>query len=358
MAETDTRISLIIPNWNGAHHLVDCLDSLRDQCQAEVEVVVVDNASSDHSIELLETDYPWVRLIRLDENFGFSAAVNAGIRSTTAPLVVLLNNDTRVAPDWLEQLARGLENHPEASFAACKMLLFDPPHAIDSAGDRFSLLTGTGINIGAGEPADAYGEPAWVFGACAGAAIYRRSLFDDIGLFDEDFFLVFEDVDLDLRAQVAGHRCLYLPDAVVYHKRGASTDNSSRQVAARSWRNLIWVGGKNLPPLLLAWWSLVFALKLARMVLVSIIARLWRKLTPRRDKRSGSAQQPASLEPAPSWQQGALAAHYWPEFRHALRLLPAKRREIRPLRRLGSLRLMSILVKPMRPLDQTPTRRA
>ncbi|TVQ42168.1 MAG: glycosyltransferase family 2 protein [Wenzhouxiangella sp.] len=349
IAKADKGVSLIIPNWNGAHHLVECLDSLKPQCGAEVEVVVVDNASSDDSIRLLEEQYPWVRLIRLDDNLGFSAAVNAGIRATSAPLIVLLNNDTRAAPDWLEKLVNGLLARPEASFAACKMLLFDPPHAIDSAGDRFSLLTGTGINIGAGEPAEACADPAWVFGACAGAAIYRRSLFDDIGLFDEDFFLVFEDVDLDMRAQVAGHRCLYLPDAVVYHKRGASTDNSSRQVAARSWRNLIWVAGKNLPPLLLTWWSLVFTAKLVRMVLVSVAARLWRRLTGRIDKPDSEREQPAAA-PAPTWQQGALAAHYWPEFRRGLRLLPAKRRQTRPLRRLGSLGLLPVLLKPVRPL--------
>lgn len=352
MSRPELTVSLIIPNWNGAHHLVDCLDSLKDQCKDDVEVVVVDNASTDGSLALLEGQYPWVERIALDDNFGFSAAVNAGIRATSAPLVVLLNNDTRAAPDWLQQLLTGLNRYPDASFAASKMLLFDPPHRIDSAGDHFSLLTGAGFNIGAGEPADAYADPAWVLGACAGAAIYRRSLFEDIGLFDEDFFLIFEDVDLDLRAQVAGHRCIYLPDAVVYHKRGASTDNSSRAVAARAWRNQIWVAGKNLPPLLLCWWSLMFAQELFRLVVFSVLARMWRNLV----RRHSRAVSPAPLDksqPAPSWRQGTLVAYLWPEFRHALRLLPAKRREVRPLRRLGSLRLLRILLKTRLPLEQS-----
>ncbi len=353
MTDSTPAVSLIIPNWNGAHHLVDCLDSLYDQCRNGVEVVVVDNASSDSSLALLESRYPWVARIALDDNLGFSAAVNAGIRATSAPLVVLLNNDTRVAPDWLQQLVTGLNQYPEASFAASKMLLFDPPHRIDSAGDHFSLLTGAGFNIGAGEPAEAHADPAWVLGACAGAAIYRRCLFEDIGLFDEDFFLVFEDVDLDLRAQVAGHRCIYLPDAVVYHKRGASTDNTSRAVAARAWRNQIWVAGKNLPPLLLGWWSLIFVLELIRLVIFSVIARMWRNLVQRRKPPAVSAEALDKSQPAPSWRQGTLVGHLWPEFRHALRLLPAKRREIQPLRRISSLRLLRILLKTRRPLEHS-----
>ncbi len=352
MGSTEPSVSVIIPNWNGADHLVDCLDSLKLQCQTDTEVVVVDNASSDNSIALLEQGYPWVRLIKLDANHGFSAAVNAGIRATHAPLIVLLNNDTRAAPDWLAQLRRGLNKHPKASFAASKMLTFDPPHPIDSAGDHFSLLTGTGFNIGAGEPADAHTEPAWVFGACAGAAIYRRSLFDDIGLFDEDFFLVFEDVDLDLRAQVAGHCCLYLPDAVVYHKRGASTDTADRTVAARAWRNQIWVAGKNLPPLLLAWWAFVFAWQIIRLISSSVFNKLRARMRP----GSGQVNQPPTgtqTAETPGWRQGMLGGHLLPEFRHALRHLPAKRRAIRPLRRLNSLRLLRIMLKTKRPLESS-----
>lgn len=350
----EPTVAVIIPNWNGAHHLVDCLQSLASQLRPGVRVVVVDNGSTDTSLALLASRFPWVEVIALADNLGFSAAVNAGIRSTDSEFVVLLNNDTKAAPDWLERLVDGMRRHPRASFAACKMLLFDPPHRIDSAGDRYSLLSGAGINIGAGEPAAARSEAAWVFGACAGAAIYRRSLFEDIGLFDEDFFLVFEDVDLDLRAQVAGHRCIYLPDAVVYHKRGASTDNSSRIVEVRAWRNLIWVAGKNLPPLLLAWWMLLFWLKFAQLVVVAVVVRGLRKLRPGKQAQQQPARESQPLSssiPANSWRQGALAGHYLPALRQAFAKLPAKRRALRSIRRLGSLRLLPILVRPIQPLD-------
>ncbi len=340
-------VSIIIPNWNGAHHLSDCLDSLVEQTWRDFEVVVVDNGSTDTSLDLLALNYDWVRVIALDINDGFSSAVNAGIRQTESDWIVLLNNDTRAKPDWLEQLVAGMERHPEASFAACKMLHFDPPHRIDSAGDGFSILAGAGINIGVREPGERYSEDAWVFGACAGAAIYRRSLFDDIGLFDEDFFLVFEDVDLDMRAQVAGHRCLYIADAVVFHKRGASTDNASMEVISRSWRNAIWVAGKNLPPLLLMVWAVLFAFRMGRSILMSLLFRAWRLFNPKAQPRN-TTQQPAA-----SWRQGVVMSWYLPAFRGALAALPAKRRQTRHLRRTGSLRLLPILLRPYRPITST-----
>lgn len=323
-------VSIIIPNWNGAHHLPECLDSLAAQTRRDAEIIVVDNGSSDTSLELLDSGYDWVRVIALESNGGFSSAVNAGIRHSQADLIVLLNNDTRAEPDWLERMVIGMERYPKASFAACKMLHHDPPHRIDSAGDGYSILAGAGTNIGLGEPGDQYSEDAWVFGACAGAAIYRRSLFDDIGLFDEDFFLVFEDVDLDLRAQVAGHRCLYIADAVVYHKRGASTDNASMEVISRSWRNTIWIAGKNLPPMLLMVWTMSFAVRTLRLLLMSLLFRNRR-------------------QDVMSW--------YLPAFRSALEVLPIKRRQTRHLRRKNSFRLLPILLHPSRPIAATPSRK-
>jgi len=322
-------VSIVIPNWNGAHHLPECLDSLAGQTWHDAEVIVVDNGSSDSSLALLESDYDHVQVIALESNCGFSSAVNAGIRQSQADLIVLLNNDTRADPDWLERMVIGMERFPQASFAACKMLHYDPPHRIDSAGDRYSILAGTGANRGLGEPAESCSENAWVFGACAGAAIYRRSLFEDIGLFDEDFFLVFEDVDLDLRAQVAGHRCLYIADAVVYHKRGASTDNADMEVISRSWRNTIWIAGKNLPPLLLMVWTMSFSVRTIRQLLMSLLSR---------DRRQD------------------LVTWYLPAFRSALALLSVKRRQTRHLRRKNSLRLLPILLHPSRPVTATPSR--
>ena len=329
MKRENVQVSVIIPNWNGAHHLRECLDSLAVQTFADFETILVDNGSTDASVSLVERDYPWVRVIGLAQNLGFSAAVNVGIRNSSAEFVALLNNDTRARRDWLERLVQGLWDWPEASFVASKMLRYDPPHLIDSAGDHYRLLSGAGNNLGAGEPESLHNRPAWVFGACAGAAVYRRSLFDDIGLFDEDFFLVFEDVDLSLRAQVAGHHCLYLPEAVVLHKRGGSTDSSSPEVITRSWRNHIWVAGKNLPPLLLAAWLLMFFVRTIRHWLIGTVRRVLAFGRQRRENRPGHS----------------LAA-----LRSALRALPAKRREVASIRRLGSLKLLRRLRRLPQPL--------
>ncbi len=344
MAETAPRVSVIIPNWNGAEHLPECLDSLEQQSFRDFEVVLVDNGSSDRSLSLVERDYRWVRIIRNGANLGFSAAVNAGIRATVAEYVVLLNNDTRADTAWLENLVRAMDATGEASFAACRMLRYDPPHRIDSAGDRFSLLRGGGVNIGAGEPAEDHQQPSWVFGACAGAALYRRSLFDDIGLFDEDFFLVFEDVDLSLRARVAGHSCLYVPDAIVYHKRGASTDVQSVTVASRSFRNFVWVAGKNLPLPLLMLWGLGLILRAVIELLGTIFAPLRRLLPAGRDGTSDASRAP---EP-PRWPRRL--SPLLSALGEALRTLPAKRREVAALRRVGSLALLPWLLRPARAL--------
>lgn len=350
MNASDPIISVIIPNWNGAHHLPECLDSLQQQRFRAFETVVVDNGSTDASLELLARDFPWVRIIKRGDNGGFSAAVNAGIRQTGSPFVVLLNNDTRADSEWLQALHEGMGRYPEASMGASRMLLYDPPHAIDSAGDGYSLRAGAGYNLAAGKAADSVDQDAWVFGACAGAAIYRRTLFDDIGLFDEDFFLVFEDVDLDLRAQVAGHRCIYLADAIVYHKRGASTDNASLEVISRSWRNTLWVAGKNLPLPLLAVWGLFFGLRVVRIFGMAILTRAWRKIRP---STPAPADKSAAM-PAPQWRQGVIATWYWPALNQALATLPRKRRELRRIRRLGTRQLLPILLKPQHPVQDAP----
>lgn len=329
-------VAVIIPNWNGAEHLPECLESLQAQTFTAFETLVVDNGSSDRSLALLAQRYPGVRVLELGHNTGFSGAVNAGIRATSTEYTVLLNNDTRAEPRWLACLVEAMDDEPGASFGACKMLRYDPPHLIDAAGDRYSLWRGSGINIGIGEPRDHYDQPAWVFGACAGAAIYRRSLFDDIGLFDEDFFLTFEDVDFDLRAQVAGHRCLYVPDAIVYHKRGASTDTQSSNVEARAIRNLIWVGGKNLPTILFLCWLFLFPLRMS----AKIVRARWRRLM---NKPGGEV--PNGLPYAVAVGGRLFARSLYEGFSR----LFEKRRSIRRLRRLGSLALLSVLKHPFSP---------
>jgi hypothetical protein len=214
-------VDVVIPTWNGERLLTACLDALRRQTLAPGRVIVVDNGSTDASRDVVEA--AGAEWLALGENRGFPAAVNAGIAASAAPLVALLNNDAEPEPGWLEALVAAAEADPSLSLFASRMR-FAGSDLLNAAGDAFDVRGRGGYNRGLGESDGArFDEPRLVFGACAGAAMYRRSLFADIGLFDERFFLSWEDVDLDLRAALAGHRCLYVPGAVVHHRQGASS---------------------------------------------------------------------------------------------------------------------------------------
>ncbi|HLV02161.1 MAG TPA: glycosyltransferase family 2 protein, partial [Acidobacteriota bacterium] len=197
-----------------------CLTAL-DAQTAPCSVLVVDNHSTDGTIEMLESEFPDCRVIRLSRNEGFSRAVNSGIQAAETPYIALLNNDAVADPCWIESGLRAFDQFPEYDFFASRMINYFDRNCLDSAGDRY-MRTGLPLKRGFGEPANCYMERQPVLGASAGAAFYRRKLFEKIGLFDEDFYMYLEDVDLSLRAQLAGSRCLYLPEAVVYHMEAAS----------------------------------------------------------------------------------------------------------------------------------------
>jgi GT2 family glycosyltransferase len=238
--------TVVIPNWNGRELLPICLDSLRRQSMP-AEVIVVDDGSADGSAGLVRERYPEVRLIELGENRGFAAAVNAGIQASRTGYVALLNNDAEAAPGWLEGLVAAFDACPDAGFAASKMLDYADRTRIDGAGDAFTW-EGNAYRVGHGErDCGQYDAPAWVFGACAGAAIYRRQMLDVIGLFDEAFFAYYEDADLSFRAQLAGYRCRYVPEAVVYHVGSATTGRASDRTLYLQTRNRIALVLKNYP---------------------------------------------------------------------------------------------------------------
>ncbi len=242
---TPPRASVIIPNWNGARFLPTCLDALRRQTFSDAEVIVVDNASRDQSLQLLQQDYPEVRVVALTENRGFAGGVNAGIRAARGEILVLLNNDTEAEPGWLAALVRALDQHPEAGMAASKMRLFDRRSHIHSAGDSFrtdGLPTNRGVWQ---EDRGQFDREEYVFGGCGGAVAYRRRMLEEIGLLDEGFFLSCEDVDLAWRAQLAGWRCVFVPDAVVYHHLSAT--GGGPIASYYTGRNTIWVLAKDLP---------------------------------------------------------------------------------------------------------------
>lgn len=239
-------VSVVIVNWNGKKFLSECLDGLRHQTYQKFTIILVDNGSNDGSVDFVNRSYPEVKTIALPKNIGFSAANNIALKTVQTEYVALLNNDAVPHQQWLQSLTQALETNPEAGFAASKMLFYDNPETIDRAGDTYTRA-GTGLLRGRGKSASNYNKRECIFGACAGAALYRTLMLKDIGLFDENFFLLYEDVDISFRAQLKGYKCLYVPEAVVYHKASSSIVYDSPISVYYSHRNLEWVYIKNMP---------------------------------------------------------------------------------------------------------------
>jgi GT2 family glycosyltransferase len=264
--------SVVIPNWNGAHHLPVCLDALQGQSYPHLEVILVDNGSTDGSRALVREEYPEVRLLALERNLGLTGGNNAGFRTAQGEILISLNNDTEAHPRFVEALVTALKAHPEAGMAAAKMLLFDRRDHIHSAGDGYGA-DGIPFNRGVWEKDEGqYDEPGWIFGGCGGAVAYRRAMLDEIGLFDEAFFMYCEDVDLNWRAQLAGWRCWYTPQAIVYHKLSAT--GGGPIASFYTGRNTLWVIAKNYPGgLLRRYWSRILR---AQWLVARDALRAWR----------------------------------------------------------------------------------
>jgi len=243
------NVSAIIVNYNGSEVLGPCIDSVLSQSVPVAELIVVDNASSDGSPDSIPDRYPGVRLIRLPENSGYAAAANRGIECSSSELIALLNNDLILDRFWLENL---LEEVKEPwSFWASKILFSSDPGRIDSAGDGMAVI-GSGFKIGHGEPEHLYSSPREVFGACGAAALYHRDLLTRIGGFCEEFFLIYEDVDLSFRARLRGFRCLFVPSARVYHRVNLNIGRFSHVYVFYGHRNSEFVFWQNMPlPLLI-----------------------------------------------------------------------------------------------------------
>jgi GT2 family glycosyltransferase len=240
-----TAVSVIVPNWNGVEHLPTCLESLRRQSFEDFEVIVADNGSTDGSLALLNLDFPEAHVLALGKNRGFAGACNAGMRTARGAFIALLNNDTEVDRRWLAEVVAAFERHPEAGLVASKMLLFDRRDTLHTAGD-FYRVDGLPGNRGVWQRAEGqYDEEEYVFSACGGSAAYRRTMLEQVGLLDEDFFFSCEDVDLAWRAQLAGWRCIYTPQAIVYHKLSATGGGTT--ASFYDGRNTIYVLIKDYP---------------------------------------------------------------------------------------------------------------
>jgi GT2 family glycosyltransferase len=246
LREEENAVTVVIPNYNGMKYIKDCLDGLLAGSMLP-EIIVVDNASDDGSFEFVRDNYPQVTLLRLKANTGFCHAVNSGLRITRTEFVMLLNNDTKVDPGCVRSLYTALIQSQRAFSVQAKMLSMQDPDVIDDAGDLYCAL-GWGFARGKAQQADRYDTPCEIFSACAGAAMYRRGIFDRIGYFDERHFCYLEDVDIGYRARIWGYHNLYEPSAIVLHAGSASSgavhNAFKERMTAGNNRYLLW---KNMP---------------------------------------------------------------------------------------------------------------
>ncbi|MBP1596005.1 MAG: glycosyl transferase, family 2 [Acidobacteria bacterium] len=241
-------ISIVIPNFNGAACLGPCLQSLMLQTYQDMEVLVVDNASRDRSLDIVRNVAPSARILCQEQNLGFAAAVNRGVAEARGGWVAILNNDTEAAEDWLAECVAAIGRHPDASYLACRILEHRDRSRIYSAGDCF-LRAGIGYRRGQELPDCAdYQREGPIFSACGCAALYRKTALQEAGGYDERFFAYLEDVDLGLRFQAAGKRGYYVPGARVLHIGGATSGGEFSALAVRlRTRNSILLLLKSLP---------------------------------------------------------------------------------------------------------------
>lgn len=243
------RTLFIVVNYNGEAHIEQCLQSILDQPEGDFKIIVIDNNSSDGSPALIESlveRTEKIKLIRNDENRGFTGAVNQGIRQSDSEFIALVNNDAFLETKWLEYMNKAAESHNEAGIFASKMVLTNG--RLNSTGHviyrGFAVVDRGFLDEDRGQ----YDVAEYVQGACAGAAFYRRDLFDEIGLFDDDYFMFNEDVDLSLRALVNGWKILYVPDAVAYHVHSAAAGGQFSELSVYyNSRNMVWTYLKNVP---------------------------------------------------------------------------------------------------------------
>jgi GT2 family glycosyltransferase len=245
------RVTVVIPTLNGAQHLRSCLSSLENQSYNPTEVIVVDNGSTDSTIDILKTEFPYVHIIQLSRNHGFAGAVNAGINAASGDYVALLNNDAVADQHWLRNLMATIKRDEKIGVCGSKLLqrrAESGHYYIDSTGESLSVW-GVAIPRGRDElDTSQYDTPEEIFSVSAGAALYRRHMLMELESFDEDFFAYYEDVDLCFRARHRGWKVWYCPDAVVYHALGATS--GGRDAAFTRYhciRNAWYVWIKNLP---------------------------------------------------------------------------------------------------------------
>jgi GT2 family glycosyltransferase len=240
---TADDVAIVIPNFNGRHLIDSCLAAVAAQSTPPTEVVVVDNGSTDGSVEHLRATWPGVGVERLVENRGFAGGANHGVRATSTSLVAVLNSDAEPEPDWLAELLAA--PRPDDVWAWGSVLVATETGRIESAGDLCNLFAMASKHLRGRPLEDLPDEPYEVFAAPGAAPLFRRAVFDELGGYHERFFLYYEDIDLAFRARLLGHRALMVPTARVHHRLGASgTLGRTRYFVAR---NSLWTAVRNLP---------------------------------------------------------------------------------------------------------------
>lgn len=267
------KVAVIIVNWNGERFLNRCLAALHEQTVMPHEIIVLDNASSDSSLEVAQR-FPTVRLLRQSENLGFAAGNNVAINAAAgdSEWIALLNPDAFVEPCWLEKLLSAALDNPAFSVFCSKMLFAADPEVLDGAGDVYHV-SGLVWRMRRGSAAGGASEQVKeVFSPCAAAAMYLRSALLEVGGFDEDYFCYVEDVDLGFRLRLAGHRCLYVPSSLVHHVgSGLTGGRHSEFVVYHGHRNLVWTYVKNMPAALFwAFLPLHFTLNLVTLIVFTL----------------------------------------------------------------------------------------
>lgn len=241
------RTTVIIPNYNGIKFLEDCLRFLHRSQETEFDTIVVDNGSTDGSVDFLYSQFPWVKVIALSENTGFAKAVNVGIQAAETEYVLLLNNDTVTDHYFVKELENCISSDEKIFSVQAKMLSMAEPEIIDDAGDYYCAL-GWAFARGKGRPSDHFEKQTDIFSACAGAAIYRREILLSIGAFDEAHFAYLEDIDVGYRALLKGYRNVYCPAAIVYHAGSGSSGSRYNEFKVNlASRNSIYLIAKNMP---------------------------------------------------------------------------------------------------------------
>jgi GT2 family glycosyltransferase len=269
-----TKVYVVIPNWNGEDHIVECLNSLSEQTQP-LKIIVVDNGSSDDSVNIIKDGFPSVEVLEFPDNAGFAGGVNRGIKEALkqgAQYIALFNNDAIADKNWLRNLVNGAEKTPKAGIITGKFMRMDKKH-LDSTGENYSTWA---MPFPRGRNQEDTGQldtPEYVFGASGGASLYKARMLKEIGLFDEEFFAYFEDVDISYRAQMAGWRVWYEPKAVAYHHIGATSSKLGNFTRYHATKNFYMTYAKNMPAKLYWKYGIFFLMQAAISLGGSIVRR-------------------------------------------------------------------------------------